>query len=204
MEREHKEKKKKNNNNSQVKVTNLAVQKLLEEKRIQASDDGLVADDDVEDHQLLSKSISQEDGTLNLPELPMETTDPSSSSVAETNGETEVIQSKEIGSEAEIVKELRKLKRQNTITHCLLSVMIFVTVAWQLSEVSLILNVKHKLSHPFKSVGSMIAGALKGGRDNDRKGLLDNGDKKKTEPLSLPPLKIPDLPILDLDYDDDC
>ncbi|KAK9113431.1 hypothetical protein Syun_020228 [Stephania yunnanensis] len=166
MEREDKEeKKKKNNNSSQVKVANLAVQKLLEEKRIQASDDGLVADD-VEDHQLLSKLISQveslkEDGTLNLPELPMETTDPSSSSVAETYGETEVVQSKEIGSE-EIVKELRKLKRQNTITHCLLSVMIFVTVAWQLSEVSLILNVKHKLSHPFKSVGSMIAGALKG------------------------------------------
>ncbi|KAK9102631.1 hypothetical protein Sjap_019885 [Stephania japonica] len=186
MEREHKE--------------------LLEEKRIQASDDGLVADDG-EDQQLLSKLLSQveslkEDRTRNLPEPPMETTNPSSSSsVAETSGKTEV-QSKEIGTE-EIVKELRKLKRQNTITHCLLSVMIFVTVVWQLSEVSLILNVKHKLSHPFKSAGTMIASALKGSCDNDQKGLLDNGDKKETEALRLPPLNIPELPILGLDDDDE-
>lgn len=36
----------------------------------------------------------------------------------------------------EIVRELNKVKRQNFITHCLLSVGILVTVGWQLSIVS--------------------------------------------------------------------
>ncbi|KAG4990017.1 hypothetical protein AAZX31_11G256500 [Glycine max] len=55
----------------------------------------------------------------------------------------------------EIIKELKKVKRQNFVTHCLLSVMIVLNVAWQLSEVSLILKVKDGLSHPFRSKNLM-------------------------------------------------
>ena len=61
----------------------------------------------------------------------------------------------------EIVKELRAVRRQNFVTHCLLSVMIALTVAWQVSEVSLILKVKDGLTHPFKSFGSMLTGRVK-------------------------------------------
>ncbi|KAG9445913.1 hypothetical protein H6P81_012041 [Aristolochia fimbriata] len=66
----------------------------------------------------------------------------------------------------EIVRELREVKRQNRITHWLLSVMIAVTLAWQLSEVSLILSVKHKVSHPLKTLGGMITGLFKGNQRN--------------------------------------
>lgn len=64
--------------------------------------------------------------------------------------------SRENAAAEEIVKELRTLRRQNFVTHCLLSVMIALTVAWQVSEVSLILKVKDGLTHPFKSFGSML------------------------------------------------
>ncbi|KAF5773687.1 hypothetical protein HanXRQr2_Chr13g0591331 [Helianthus annuus] len=37
--------------------------------------------------------------------------------------------------EEKILKELKKVRRQNVVTHCLLSVMILLTVTWQISEV---------------------------------------------------------------------
>ncbi|XP_075504022.1 uncharacterized protein LOC142541368 [Primulina tabacum] len=55
----------------------------------------------------------------------------------------------------EIVEELNKVKRQNLITHGLLSAMILVTLTWQLSEVSLILKIKHVLSSPLESLGGI-------------------------------------------------
>ncbi|XP_073303660.1 uncharacterized protein [Primulina huaijiensis] len=55
----------------------------------------------------------------------------------------------------EIMEELNKVKRQNLITHGLLSAMILVTLTWQLSEVSLILKIKHVLSSPLESLGGI-------------------------------------------------
>ncbi|KAG8497309.1 hypothetical protein CXB51_008507 [Gossypium anomalum] len=54
----------------------------------------------------------------------------------------------------ELVKELKAIKKQNTITHCLLSAMIVVTLFWQVFEASLLLQLKNGFTHPFKSVGS--------------------------------------------------
>lgn len=101
-------------------------------------------------------------------------------------------------SREDIVKELKKLKRQNLLTHCLLSVMIVVTVVWQLSEVSIILNVKDKISHPFRSLGNLISGMLK-----RPKTIVDNTEKNSSaqdhdETSVLPPLKIPELPHVGL------
>ena len=50
-------------------------------------------------------------------------------------------------TESEIVKELKKVKRQNFVTHCLLSVLIVLTAAWQVSEVKLILKVRSERAH---------------------------------------------------------
>lgn len=85
----------------------------------------------------------------------------------------------------EIVKELRKLRRQNFVTQCLLSAMIVLTVAWQVSEVSLILKVKDGMRHPFKSFGSMLTGMLKDPRANDQ-----DSEKQQSEevPVNVPPL----------------
>ena len=93
--------------------------------------------------------------------------------------------SRENAAAEEIVRELRKVRRQNFVTHCLLSAMIVLTVAWQVSEVSLILKVKDGLRHPFKSFGSMLTGILKDPRANDQ-----DSEKQQSEevPVNVLPL----------------
>ena len=92
-------------------------------------------------------------------------------------------------SREDIVKELKKVKRQNVLTQCLVSVMIVVTVVWQLSEVSIMLNVKDQISHPFRFLGSLISGALK-----RPKTIVENSSKQEHDEASmLPPLQIPEL-----------
>ncbi|XP_027337658.1 uncharacterized protein LOC113851391 isoform X2 [Abrus precatorius] len=94
------------------------------------------------------------------------------------------------GSEnEEIMKELKKVKRQNFVTHCLLSVMIVLTVVWQVSEVSLILKMKDGLSHPFRSFGNMLKGIVKVPDVNGQE------DDNKQHP---PPQESPSLPSLGL------
>lgn len=104
----------------------------------------------------------------------------------------------------EIVKELKKLKRQNFVTHCLLSVMIVLTVAWQLSEVSLILKFKDGINHPFRSLGNLFSGMLKGPNNvNGEEGEKQSTNQTPIESSSLPGLKIPELPLMempDLDF----
>lgn len=96
----------------------------------------------------------------------------------------------------EIIKEVRNVKRQNLITHCLVSTMILLTVAWQISEVSLLLKVKSGLKNPFNFLGGIVKGLiLKGARSEDDGEHLS----AKQEPVSKPPLiKLPDLHLLDL------
>lgn len=76
--------------------------------------------------------------------------------------------------------------------------MIVLTIVWQLSEVSIILNVKDKISHPFRSLGNFISGMFK-----RPKTIVDNTDKNSSrqdndEVSLLPPLKIPELPHMGL------
>lgn len=121
---------------------------------------------------------------------------------------------KEVGncSNEEIIKELKNVKRQNSITHYLLTAMIVVTLAWQLSEVSLILKIKDGLSNPVKSAGGIIKGFFKGRSDVNVQDVMKQASEKQKqliEPTYLPGLKIPELPHLDLpgfdtsDKDDD-
>lgn len=93
----------------------------------------------------------------------------------------------------EIVKELKKVKRQNSVTHWLLSIMIFLTVAWQVSEVSLLLKVKDGIDHPFKFLGGMFNGMLKGSGSDE-----EENQQNLIEAPSLPTLKIPELPNMEL------
>nr|CAD1836624.1 unnamed protein product [Ananas comosus var. bracteatus] len=48
----------------------------------------------------------------------------------------------------EMAKDLRRMKRQNFITHCLLSVIVVGIAVWQFNEVSFLLAVKEKFSNP--------------------------------------------------------
>ncbi|KAK6116604.1 hypothetical protein DH2020_049710 [Rehmannia glutinosa] len=104
-------------------------------------------------------------------------------------------------SNEEIMKELKNVKRQNWMTHCLLTAMIVVTVAWQLSEVSLILRIKDGLSNPLKSVGGIFKGLLKnrpGMNVQDMMKQATERQKHVIEPTSLPGLRIPEFPHLEL------
>lgn len=91
----------------------------------------------------------------------------------------------------EIVKELKKLKRQNTITHWLLSAMLVLTIAWQASEVTLLLKVKHGLSNPFKYCESLISGIFSGRSEQSRQDEKHQND-------AYPCLKMPELPSVEL------
>uniref|UniRef100_A0A6N2M4Z1 CG-1 domain-containing protein n=1 Tax=Salix viminalis TaxID=40686 RepID=A0A6N2M4Z1_SALVM len=148
--------------------------KLLAEKRNKETscDDDLLPDDS---DQLLSKLLSELESLKGDDAKPVQSelssamedvnSPPIGEAVSEHGEEGPACGgSRENAAAEEIVKELRALRRQNFVTHCLLSVMIAVTVAWQVSEVSLILKVKDGLTHPFKSFGSMLTGMVKNPR----------------------------------------
>ncbi|ERN09860.1 hypothetical protein AMTR_s00013p00083550 [Amborella trichopoda] len=90
---------------------------------------------------------------------------------------------------AEVLAELKIVKRQNSITHWLLSIMIVGSVIWRLSEVSLFLTVKDKLSNPLKSVGNLITSSFRG---------AVREVEIATESPPLPNIQMPPLPHLDL------
>lgn len=102
------------------------------------------------------------------------------------------------GSE-DIIRELKKIQKQNCITHCLLSVMIALTVAWQVSEFALVFKVKNGLCQPFKAIGSLLTGMIKGPMENPQIADKVSGTitkQQQIECLSIP-LKIPELPNFD-------
>lgn len=191
----------------QTAIDQLIKQEQLQSKTCQFLDESFVAVDDDDDddgqkeahhrHQLLSQLLTQLDSlkeetpldqmnqSINLQEAPVE---------AEEDRE----------KEEKVVKELRKIQKQNFITQCLLSAMIVLTLTWQLSEVSLILKMKDGLNHPFRSIGSMITGWIKGPppvKLNGREGDLNDSAKQfkhQVEAMSLPKLKVPELPHMEL------
>ncbi|XWS63885.1 hypothetical protein CRYUN_Cryun06bG0139600 [Craigia yunnanensis] len=181
-----------------IELINLAIQKLIEEKRIKDTSEDKLSEDD--DEQLLSRLLSQleslkgaEGSTL----LEVTSRRVDKAEAKSENGSQEGSGCEELGVE-EMVKELKAVKKQNTITHCRLSVMIVVTVIWQLSKVSLFLKVKNGLSPPFKSFGSMVVGMLPGPGINIHDAEKHSSSTKHhhnhlVDP-SLPSVKIPDLP----------
>lgn len=101
-------------------------------------------------------------------------------------------------SKKEIIKELKNIQRQNTITHYLLTVSILVTLAWQLSEFSLILRIRQGVNNPLKSIGGAIKGLFTSS--------IQNNDQKQVQvipPTYLPGLKIPDWTGFDTSNDDE-
>ncbi|CAN1152566.1 hypothetical protein LINPERPRIM_LOCUS28994 [Linum perenne] len=101
----------------------------------------------------------------------------------------------------EIGKEIKKVKRQNFITHCLLSALIVVTVAWQVSEVSLALSIKDKLSHPVKSLASALFGGGRRNQCHDRDGQDQERSHQETNNGST--MMIPELPRVDFSFSGD-
>ncbi|KAJ4835923.1 hypothetical protein Tsubulata_026524 [Turnera subulata] len=207
-----------------LELIDQAIHKLLAEERNKKASGGDPSledddDDDDTDQRLLSRLLSELEslkGDQYDPSAEREVVDSPAVGAAELENEksSEVVggggggSRTEIGAE-EIVKELKKVKKQNLVTHCLLSVMILLTVTWQLSEVSLLLKVKDGLSHPFRSFGGLLAGMVLGpGRrraeDNGNNG--NNGNHQNgalTVAGAASSLRMPELPALDFNLNGD-
>ncbi|OIT30111.1 PREDICTED: uncharacterized protein LOC109210438 [Nicotiana attenuata] len=168
---------------------------LLEESFV-AVDNTINRDDEGEKeaehrHQLLSQLLTQ------LESLKEDT--PLDQMSQSTNIEEIPSDDEDREKEKNVVKELRKIQKQNFVTHCLLSAMIVLTITWQLSEVSLILKMKDGLNNPLRSIGSMITSWIKRPPPslNVQQGDLNDSAKQlkhKVEAMSLPKLKVPELP----------
>lgn len=120
--------------------------------------------------------------------------------------EDELEAGKEEEGDERVIKELKKIQRQNFVTHCLVSAMIVLTLTWQLSEVSLILKLKDGLNNPFRSLGGFIAGMFKCPNkpilvnvtedENPATGKQEQGVDASPLPIKIPDLPHPDLPSL--------
>ncbi|KAJ6388209.1 hypothetical protein OIU77_026725 [Salix suchowensis] len=118
-----------------------AIKKLLAEKRNKetSGDDGFLQDDS--DQLLLSKLLSELESLKgNGVKLGRSELSPGTEEEEEVNSPEigEAVSKHENGIEnsaaEEIVKELRKLRRQNFVSQCLISAMIVLSVAWQASQ----------------------------------------------------------------------
>ncbi|ESQ34133.1 hypothetical protein EUTSA_v10008828mg [Eutrema salsugineum] len=146
-----------------VEVLSRAIEKLLDDKRKrEAAGDAFIEDDD--DQLLLSRLISQLEspnqktvGTTKEEEEEEEKESlHSSASKGKREGKRHLEESVE-----EIAKDIKEVKRQNKVTHILLSALIILTLTWQLSEYSMIFMLKDRISHPIRSIGGMFSGIFK-------------------------------------------
>ncbi|KAB5564835.1 hypothetical protein DKX38_004889 [Salix brachista] len=178
-----------------------AIKKLLAEKRNKetSGDDGFLQDDS--DQLLLSKLLSELESLkgngvkLERSELSPGTEEEEVNSPEIGEAVSKHENSIENSAAEEIVKELRKLRRQNFVSQCLISAMIVLSVAWQASQVTLFFQFKNGLSHPFKSFGSMVTGVLK--RCSTNRQDPENQQSKEV-PAQVLPLRIPELPRIEL------
>ncbi|XP_073013464.1 uncharacterized protein [Typha latifolia] len=162
-----------------IEIVHEALHQLMEERKHK----GIDKEEEEEESLLLSRLISQLDliekgsGFIHSCDDLLEKAESSESNIVDCR-------TAEMGLD-EIAKELRRVKRQNLITHCLLSVLIVATALWQVSEVSILLMVKEKFSNPLRTVGDIIKRSL-------------TGKKAEIEGAPLPPISVPELPHMDL------
>ncbi|CAI9093173.1 OLC1v1028606C1 [Oldenlandia corymbosa var. corymbosa] len=210
---------------NKVELLQTAIKQLIDEEKAKTKnsedsfvavsgneDAGAVDDDDAADHRLLSKLLSQletmkDDDTPPEPNIQNVNLNEVGENIEDSGSTSSDI------SKDDIVGELKKIRRQNFITHCLLSAMIVLTITWQVSEVSLILKVKDGLSNPFRTLGGLFKGMImkpQASTDHEEDKQVSSADKQNplltTSPL--PGLKIPklphvELPAFDLDHEDD-
>ncbi|XP_023526027.1 uncharacterized protein LOC111789626 [Cucurbita pepo subsp. pepo] len=123
----------------EMELISLAIRRLMEENTNRTASHRSYGGDDL---QFLSRLLSQVESTREQGRR------------KHSQQDDKIIQ-KNV-TEKEIVKEIKEVKRQNFITHCLVSATVVLTVAWQVSEVSFILKLRDGLSNPFKNLARIL------------------------------------------------
>ncbi|KAJ0235427.1 Uncharacterized protein HA466_0266080 [Hirschfeldia incana] len=190
-----------------VEVMTRTIEKLLDEKRNrEAAGESFIEDDD--DQLLLSRIISQLESP-NPYQKVVETTkeEEEESSLASSLSKGKGVDQRELEeSIEEIAKDIKEVKRQNKVTHILLSALIILTLTWQLSEYSMIYMMKERLTHPIKSIGGMFSGMFKG-KLRPIKDKLSNAKEEDSHhngngTNSSAQIQVPEL-LRDFGFDDD-
>ncbi|XP_076936969.1 uncharacterized protein LOC143604343 [Bidens hawaiensis] len=103
-----------------------------------------------------------------------------------------------------IVEEaLKKVRRQNVITHYLFSFLIVLTATWQISEVSIILKLKDGVTHPFRSIGGLFKSMVRrprltnGNNFNDDMNTITSNliESSPVHDLKIPKLQLPNFDL---------
>ncbi|KAG2269650.1 hypothetical protein Bca4012_062671 [Brassica carinata] len=193
-----------------VEVLSRAIEKLLDEKRKrEASGDSFIEDED--DHLLLARLMSKLESPNPIQKTLVTAKEEEEESLPDSspsNGKQEDKRRLEESIE-KIAKDIKEVKRQNKVTHVLLSALIILTLTWQLSEYSMIYMMKERLSHPIRSIGGMFSGMFKGklipvknrlqGTSNDKdENNLHNGNGTNNGVH----IQVPDL-LREFGFDDD-
>ncbi|OAY68322.1 uncharacterized protein LOC109726141 [Ananas comosus] len=178
-----------------------AFQQLMEGKKQKQKQKGFEAEEEEEDlliSRLLIKLDSVErDGdsirsfeNSHEQEVPEPESKPESASVRNVRN---VRKSRtEEAALNEMAKDLRRVKRQNFITHCLLSVIVVGIAVWQFNEVSFLLAVKEKFSNPLRAVGDAIKGSIKWRKKKKKQKLQIEGGVPELARGDLPKLVLND------------
>ncbi|KAI0524888.1 hypothetical protein KFK09_004278 [Dendrobium nobile] len=158
---------------TKVDLLHAAVHQLLEHRRINSNRDR-------EESLLLSRLLCQLESLDEEAHTTCLTKCPYGPKCCGANQEASI---------EKIARELRSIKIQNRISHCLLAVMIIITAAWQMSEVSLLLSVRDKLCNPLKIVGNLLRNSIKW-----------REKKSEIEETTWPLIAVPQVPDIDLAF----
>ncbi|VFQ65035.1 unnamed protein product [Cuscuta campestris] len=192
----------------------------LEAKRITKEDFEFVAGNASESHANSFAADEQRSdlrrGTISEESIDDKTMVQREKVTARTHENTSNESSCETGKDEEeekedrVMKELRKVQRQNMVTQCLVSALMVLTLTWQVSEVSLILKLKDGLNHPLRSFGGFVSWVLRRRlkaphqgedeeeKEEERKQKRQGDEAPQASPF--PAIKIPKLSLPSLDF----
>lgn len=106
------------------------------------------------------------------------------------NSDTELHGRDKIGGQVrneEVREEIRKVKKQNKLTHLILGIILASNVIWGFSELSVALLIRKKVNNPFRLIGSLMTG-------NFRRPVTENHSSHNHKGHLLPHVEAPAIP----------
>ncbi|KAI5063168.1 hypothetical protein GOP47_0021715 [Adiantum capillus-veneris] len=75
---------------------------------------------------------------------------------------------------------VKKLERQNRITHCILGFMIVASAIWRFKIFSMFIGVRKSFTNPFQTFGEMVSEGFKGGNNKEEQSGAKGFHKART------------------------